>query len=89
MNQKIIKAVDSAQRAQQNYDLSKSVPQDDLDTLLLVGVGFDNAGSDRRLHAELLNKDVLEKFRTGDENEHCQFPSFNKQVKVFINGTIT
>ena len=56
---------------------------------LLVGVGFDNAGTDRRLHAELLNKDVPEKFRTGDENEHWQFPSFNKQVKVFINGINT
>lgn len=56
---------------------------------LLVGVGFDNAGIDRRLHAELLNKNVPEKFRTGKENEQWQFPSFNKTVKVFINGTNT
>lgn len=53
---------------------------------LLVGVGFDNAGTDRRLHQETLNKDVPEKFRTGDLEEHWKFPSFEKHVKVIING---
>ena len=56
---------------------------------LLVGVGFENAETDRQLHAELLNKDVPEKFRTGTDDEQWRFPSFNKQVKVFINGTNT
>jgi len=56
---------------------------------LLVGVGFDNAGIDRRLHAETLNKDVLEKFRTGSDDEQWRFPSFNKKVKVYLNGTNT
>ena len=56
---------------------------------LLVGVGFDNAGTDRRLHAELLNKDVPEKFRTGNLDDQWRFPSFEKHVKVFINGINT
>lgn len=53
---------------------------------LLVGVGFDNVGVDRRLHPETLNKDVLEKFRTGELNEQWRFPSFKKYTKVTING---
>lgn len=53
---------------------------------LLVGIGFDNACIDRQLHAETLNKDILEKFRTGDLNELWRFPSFEKNIKVSING---
>lgn len=53
---------------------------------LLVGVGFENINNDRRLHAETLNKNVPEKFRTGDLDEHWRFPSFEKNIKVTING---
>ena len=56
---------------------------------LLVGIGFENAGTDRRLHAETLNKDVPEKFRTGDAEEQWRFPSFEKYTKVTINGIDT
>jgi nitroreductase len=56
---------------------------------LLVGVGFENAEIDRRLHAETLNKDVLEKFRTGNADEQWRFPSFEKYTKVTINGIDT
>lgn len=52
---------------------------------LVVGVGYPNIGVDRRLHAETLNKDIPEKFRTGDENEKWRFPSFTKNIKVSIN----
>jgi nitroreductase len=54
---------------------------------LLVGVGFENASIDRRLHAETLNKDVPEKFRTGSPEEYWRFPSFKKYTKVTINGS--
>lgn len=54
---------------------------------LLVGVGFANADIDRRLHAETLNSDVAEKFRTGEPNENWRFPSFTKYTKVTINGS--
>ena len=53
---------------------------------LLDGVGFENASIDRRLHAETLNKDVPEKFRTGSPDEYWRFPSFEKYTKVTING---
>jgi len=56
---------------------------------LLVGVGFDNVGTDRRLHPETLNRDVPEKFRTGDLEEQWRFPSLNKKTKIYINGIIT
>lgn len=53
---------------------------------LLVGIGFENANTDRQLHAELLNRDVPEKFRTGELEEQWRFPSFEKHTKVTING---
>lgn len=56
---------------------------------LLVGVGFDNVGTDRRLHPETLNRDVPEKFRTGNLEEQWRFPSLEKHTKVYINGVIT
>ena len=58
----------------------KSVPK------LLVGIGYDNPGTDRRLHAEVLNKDVPENKRTGNMDEKWQFPSYEKQIKVYVNG---
>jgi nitroreductase len=56
---------------------------------LLVGVGIPNNQLDRTQHSELLNKDVAEKFRTGPDDDHWRFPSFEKHIKVFINGTNT
>jgi len=38
MTKDIIKAINSAQRAQRNYDLTKSIPQKDLDTLIYAAV---------------------------------------------------
>jgi nitroreductase len=53
---------------------------------LLVGVGYENIGTDRRLHAETLNRDVPEPARTGKLDEKWRFPSFEKNIKVKING---
>jgi nitroreductase len=54
--------------------------------LLMVGVGYENENVDRRLHAELLNKDVPNIFRTGNLEDPWKFPSFEKQIEVKING---
>jgi hypothetical protein len=56
---------------------------------LLVGVGFPNIQLERTQHSEVLNKDVLEKFRTGALEEHWNFPTFKKYTKVTINGINT
>jgi hypothetical protein len=56
---------------------------------LLVGIGIPNSQLERTQHAEVLNKDVPEKFRTGDLDEHWKFPSFDKHTKVTINGIDT
>jgi len=53
---------------------------------LLVGIGFPNAQLRRTQHADVLNKDVPEKFRTGNLDDHWNFPSFEKYTKVTING---
>ena len=67
----------------------KKIVETDKSVKLLVGVGFDNVGTDRRLHPETLNRDVPEKFRTGDLEEQWRFPSLNKKTKIYINGIIT
>ena len=54
---------------------------------LLVGVGYENTGIDRRLHAETLNKDIPEERRTGKLEDKWRFPSFEKNIKVYINGS--
>ena len=56
---------------------------------LLVGVGFPNSQLERIQHADVLNKDVQEKFRTGDLQDHWNFPTFKKYTKVTINGVDT
>lgn len=53
---------------------------------LLVGIGYENIGVDRRFHAETLNKEILENFRNGDLDEKWRFPSFQKYTRVLING---
>ena len=56
---------------------------------LLVGVGFPNEQLNRIQHSEVLNKDVPEKFRTGELDEHWNFPTFDKNIKVVLNGNPT
>ena len=53
---------------------------------LLVGVGIPNSQLDRTQHSDVLNKDVPEKFRTGELDDHWHFPSFEKYTKVIVNG---
>lgn len=53
---------------------------------MLVGVGYPNNNMDRRLHAETLNKDVPAKFQNGPLDTPWQFPSFEKNIEVKING---
>jgi nitroreductase len=55
---------------------------------MLVGVGFENADTDRRLHPDVLNRDVSAKFRNGKDSENWRFPSFEKECKVYLNGQI-
>ena len=53
---------------------------------LLVGVDIPNSQLDRTQHSDVLNKDVPEKFRTGELDDHWHFPSFEKYTKVTVNG---
>lgn len=53
---------------------------------VLVGIGFENQGVNRRLHAETLNQDLPPRFRNGAPKEKWRFPSFNKKITVKLNG---
>lgn len=54
---------------------------------LLVGIGFENIDTDRRFHAQTLNKDIPTDFRNGPLELPWRFPSFEKNVKVYLNDT--
>ena len=43
----------------------------------MIGVIFPNT-TDPRMHPELLNKDLEEKFRTGADHEHFMYPTWKK-----------
>jgi nitroreductase len=68
-----------------NPNAVQQVINTDKEIKLLIGIGFENSNLDRRSHAELLNKNVPEKFQTGNLDEHWRFPSFNKDIRVSIN----
>ena len=63
----------------------QSICNTDLTPKVLVGIGYENQGVDRKYAAETLNKDIPAKFRNGNDNEKWMFPSFDKQLKVSIN----
>ena len=64
-------AVNISQHAQRNYDLSKSIPQNDFETLL---------------HARTKNKDVPPEFRNGDLDDPWRFGiRIKESIKVSIN----
>ena len=67
----------------------KKLLQTEKSVKILVGVGYEKIGTDRRLHAETLNRDVPDKFKTGTDEQHWRFPSFKKHTKVYLNGVIT
>ena len=67
----------------------KQIIGTDKSVKILVGVGFENEGIDRRLHAETLNKEVPEERRNGNLEEKWRFPSNEKNIKVYLNGIIT
>jgi len=53
---------------------------------LLVGIGYEDTELDRRTHPEVFNRDVDKMFKNGADNERWKFPSFEKNIDVFING---
>jgi hypothetical protein len=56
---------------------------------LIIGVGYEQDGVDRRLHQEVLNKDIpFNDRRTGDEDGLYRFPTFEGVTDVYLNGEL-
>jgi len=55
---------------------------------LMVGIGYENVNVDRRQHAKTLNKDIPPDFKTGNDLEKWVFPSFAKEIDVYLNGKL-
>ena len=54
---------------------------------LVIGIGYEQDGVDRRLHQETLNKDIpYEERRTGEDDKPYRFPTFEGVTDVYING---
>lgn len=68
-----------------NADDVAKVINVDKEPKVLVGIGFENTGVDRRLHAETKNSELAERFRSGDADGNYRFPSFEKTIDVKIN----
>jgi|TARA_B110000977_G_scaffold170409_1_gene221094 nitroreductase len=64
----------------------KDLLNDDSRIKLLVGIGYEQVGIDRQLHAETLNTHVPPGARNGPLETAWKFPSFNKNTKVTLNG---
>ena len=70
-----------------NKDPIKKIIGTENSVKMLIGVGYPNANTDRRLHYETLNRDMPAHARTGSIDEKWRFPSFEKYTKVTINGS--
>jgi nitroreductase len=65
----------------------KKIIKADNDVQLLVGIGYENANVDRRLHGVTLNSELPEASRNGPPNEPWRFPSFDKgHIEIYLNG---
>lgn len=61
MTMNIKKAIDSAQRAQRNYDLSKTIPQEDLDTLIYAAMNSPSKQNETHYSLEVFtDKDTIQ-----------------------------
>ena len=55
---------------------------------LLVGIGYPNEGVDRLYHATVKNKDVPERYRNGAAEQYWKHPTFDKELKVWLNDQL-
>jgi nitroreductase len=56
---------------------------------LIIGVGYEQEGIDRRLHQETLNKDIpFDDRRTGELDGKYRFPTFDGVTDVYLNGKL-
>ena len=56
---------------------------------LVIGVGYEQDGVDRRLHQETLNKDIpFDDRRTGELDSNYRFPTFEGVTDVYLNGEL-
>jgi len=69
-----------------DVDQTADILKTDKQPRLLVGVGVDSVNTERTLHSETYNKDLPVEYRTGDLDQKWQFPSFEKQCKVYLNN---
>lgn len=56
---------------------------------LIIGIGYEQDGVDRRLHQETLNKDIpFDDRRTGELNGKYRFPTFEGVTDIYLNGEL-
>jgi len=55
---------------------------------IIVGIGYPNEGVNRQYHATVKNKDVPERYRNGAAEQYWKHPTFDKELKVWLNDQL-
>ena len=53
--------------------------------VVMLGIGFPNPDMERRFHPEVYNRDVPERRRGGPDDENWRYPTFEKDISIFVN----
>ena len=77
-------------------NLKRTTPDKHLQTIInsetepriIVGIGYPNEGVNRQYHATVKNKDVPERYRNGAAEQYWKHPTFDKELKVWLNDQL-
>ncbi len=85
MNKDIIKAVDVVKRAQRNYDLTKSIPQEDLETLIYVATNSPSKQNETHFNLRVYTDPVVIK-EIYDRTKQFTFQTNKETDKIFADS---
>jgi len=77
-------------------NIKRTTPDKHLQTIInsetepriIVGIGYPNEGVNRQYHATVKNKDVPERYRNGAAEQYWKHPTFDKELKVWLNDQL-
>ena len=87
MNKNIIKAVDDVKRAQRNYDLTKSIPQEDLETLIYVATNSPSKQNETHFNLRVYTDPIVIK-EIYDRTKQFTFQTNKETDKIFTDDRL-
>ena len=87
MQAEIKKAVDSSQRAQRNYDLSKTIPENDLETLIYAAANSPSKQNETHYSLQIYtDQDIIKQVYDNTKKFMLKVPGPQQRVGVDQNG---